>query len=286
MKDIHIFEKSDFSDDIIVNSNNSISIKNDNIGGAMTSENTTLRNKSLVNSYANIRYKFTQYCVTWQGEGIYTGKRMLLIRFPKCNLKCPFCDTWDMIEGSSKHEKTYSLDKIIHDAHEADDYVMITGGEPTLYINELIDLCSALILETNGKCTINIETNGFKIVELIDQLIIRFGYETFFNCITISLSPKYYKDDLWVTNKENFVALQLFHNVTFKFIIDNDNKDDMIKEIQFLIDDLGINRQNVYVMPIGTNPEEMSRNFSSVIEVSTNTKCNISGRLHLYFGIE
>lgn len=86
-----------------------------------------------------------------QGEGYNTGLPCIFVRLGKCNLACPWCDTnyneyekWT-VEAIINRVKSYSAKNII-----------ITGGEPTMYVNlgvlldELKALGYWLAIETNG----------------------------------------------------------------------------------------------------------------------------------------
>ena len=85
-----------------------------------------------------------------QGEGFYSGTPAIFIRFSGCNLRCPFCDT--------KHQdgKEMSVSDIIEEISVMKSkFVVLTGGEPTLQINEeLINKLHAhgyyIAVETNG----------------------------------------------------------------------------------------------------------------------------------------
>ncbi|MBR4147617.1 MAG: radical SAM protein [Bacteroidales bacterium] len=86
-----------------------------------------------------------------QGEGFHTGTPAVFVRFSGCNLRCAFCDT-------QHHEGvTMSLQEIVAEINRYPDVplVVLTGGEPSLFINE------AFIeeLKKTGK-RIAIETNG------------------------------------------------------------------------------------------------------------------------------
>lgn len=85
-----------------------------------------------------------------QGEGHNTGRATVFIRFSGCNLKCPFCDT---------DHRTFSMmsdEEIITEIKQyPSQWVTLTGGEPTLFIDEqFIDLLHAaglyVAIETNG----------------------------------------------------------------------------------------------------------------------------------------
>lgn len=85
-----------------------------------------------------------------QGEGFYAGRSAIFIRFSGCNLSCPFCDT--------DHRKfTLMTDNEIQHAicNYPSDFVVLTGGEPALYV----DIDFVEMLHKIGKY-VAIETNG------------------------------------------------------------------------------------------------------------------------------
>lgn len=85
-----------------------------------------------------------------QGEGRWAGTPCVFVRFAGCNLKCPFCDT--------KHEqgKAYSHGDIMRElAKYPTKHVVLTGGEPTLQITEVL-----MQLLKNKGYFIHVETNG------------------------------------------------------------------------------------------------------------------------------
>ena len=95
-------------------------------------------------------YRVNEIFYSLQGEGRWTGRASIFIRFAGCNLNCPFCDT-DYSEG--KVMLTSQIIKAL--AKWKCNYVILTGGEPTLQVDE--DLVIALhehgymlSMETNG----------------------------------------------------------------------------------------------------------------------------------------
>lgn len=94
--------------------------------------------------------KINEIFYSLQGEGFHTGTPALFIRFSGCNLKCSFCDT--------KHEEgeLMSYEDIVAKAKECPaKMVVLTGGEPSLWIDEafvekLHQAGKYVCIETNG----------------------------------------------------------------------------------------------------------------------------------------
>lgn len=96
-------------------------------------------------------YNIVEIFESLQGEGANTGMPSIFIRFGKCNLACPWCDThynqftrWSMSQILDK-VRSFSARNII-----------ITGGEPTIVpkleilLSQLKTLGYFLAIETNG----------------------------------------------------------------------------------------------------------------------------------------
>lgn len=96
-------------------------------------------------------YHINEIFSTLQGEGFYTGRPSIFIRFSGCNIKCPFCDTL--------HQKSrpYTLDQICEQINVWPNirHVVLTGGEPGLQVDEAL----ITALHKAGKY-VAIETNG------------------------------------------------------------------------------------------------------------------------------
>lgn len=88
-----------------------------------------------------------------EGEGIRTGMPVTFIRLAGCNLNCNYCDT--KYAQNSTDGELISIDDIVKKVRYK--AVTITGGEPLLHEQPVIDLINKLNEEGHY---INIETNG------------------------------------------------------------------------------------------------------------------------------
>lgn len=97
-------------------------------------------------------WKINEIFHSLQGEGFNTGTASVFVRLSGCNLHCSFCDT-DHNRGTMM-----SLPQIVAEVMRwpKAPLVVLTGGEPSLWINS--ELVHGLKLMT-GKL-IAIETNG------------------------------------------------------------------------------------------------------------------------------
>jgi 7-carboxy-7-deazaguanine synthase len=118
-------------------------------------------------------YAVKEIFYTLQGEGAQSGRPAVFCRFAGCNLwsgreadrasaTCTFCDT-DFVgtdgEGGGKFDSALALARVVASFWPAGEmarrYVVCTGGEPLLQLNEpLIDALHAegfdVAVETNG----------------------------------------------------------------------------------------------------------------------------------------
>lgn len=101
--------------------------------------------------FANTEYRIVEIFETLQGEGFNTGMPSIFIRFGKCNLACPWCDT----NYNQYTTKTLAEIMAVVRGFSAKN-IIITGGEPTIQPNleQLLDVLKAegyfIAVETNG----------------------------------------------------------------------------------------------------------------------------------------
>lgn len=94
--------------------------------------------------------KVNEIFYSLQGEGQFTGTPAVFLRLSGCNTQCPFCDTHHH-DGEEMSES----DIVNRVSQYPTRHIVITGGEPTLQIND------TLICQLHDKgFFVQIETNG------------------------------------------------------------------------------------------------------------------------------
>lgn len=146
-------------------------------------------------------YSIKEIFYTLQGEGTHTGRPAVFCRFAGCNLwtgreedrssaVCQFCDT-DFVgtdgEGGGKFKTPQAVAARINslwpETHTASKFVVFTGGEPLLQLDEALidamhDVGFEIAIETNG--TIEVPTGVDWICvspKMGSQLVVRKGDE-------------------------------------------------------------------------------------------------------------
>jgi len=94
--------------------------------------------------------KINEIFYSLQGEGHFTGRPAVFVRFAGCNLRCPFCDT----DFSSFREMNVAEVLKALSAYPS-RFVILTGGEPSLqltadFVMALKEAGYFIAIETNG----------------------------------------------------------------------------------------------------------------------------------------
>ncbi len=197
---------------------------------------------------------------TIQGEGKSSGKDVLFVRLSLCNLHCIWCDTpytWNWLGTPFSNPKKFDREKEVHEMTVGEiatrlvqlcssvKSVVISGGEPMLQQNELVELLKILKkreywveVETNGTV---FPTNDF--LSHVDQINCSPKLATSGNAFTLRERP------------DALRALSASTKVNFKFVVAHD---DDLHEIESLIKRYEM--KNIYLMPEGQSNEALNQN--------------------------
>jgi len=194
------------------------------------------------------------------------------------------CDTaytsWD--PDDEKNLGEIEIEKILEEYKKVNcKDVVITGGEPTMYLSELEELCKKL-KETNRELFITIETNGTSIGEFAKYADL------------ISVSPKLSSsvpfntdfEKMHEKNRINTDVLRIYNtlkaenkaDVQWKFVYTS--SEDII-EIRKLQSEAGFTDENVFLMPEGISEEDLNKNRLKTIEACMENNFNYTDRLHI-----
>jgi len=120
----------------------------------------------------------------------YPGKVVSIIFTIGCNYRCPFCQNKDLVLRNYKNLRVYTYDEIFQKLEEAKNFidgVEITGGEPTIWGEELIELIKKL--KEYG--LIKLDSNGSN-PEILEKIIAQKLVDYIAMDIKTKLEPKKY----------------------------------------------------------------------------------------------
>jgi len=198
--------------------------------------------------------KVSEIFYSIEGEGIEIGRPEIFIRLAGCNLRCTWCDTKYALENG----KEMSVKEIVKEVQKYPcKGVSITGGEPLLQKEELLELIRQL--KSLGYW-IQINTNG----TIFDEEIFRSVNLISMDCKCPSSGMK---SDFDVLQKTK----ELFNSKTqFKLVISDMKDYEYAKEFVFFLKASNIVFQ----------PEWNSRRFSQEL-VESVKRDNLSVRVIL-----
>ena len=119
----------------------------------------------------NKLYKIFEIFYSIQGEGYYTGRPAIFIRFSGCNLNCEWCDTdHDSTHVEMTRAGIINKLRMIYDDMGFNKWPMIilTGGEPALQVDKFLVRDIHRLIQGDGlfdpnsesRQIVAIETNG------------------------------------------------------------------------------------------------------------------------------
>lgn len=207
---------------------------------------------------------------TIQGEGPECGMLTTFLRLGRCNLSCSWCDTpytWDETRYDVDAE---CPDMLVPDIHTrlrdlGAKHVTVSGGEPLMQHQRL------LALMTN-EFTWSVETNGTIHPPAWWHLHVHHT----------SVSPKLITDDpehkrIKPTILTSWNHLAQFGKASFKFVIED--PDDLVL-VADLAERIGIERQHIWIMPLGIEPDEVIKRHRDLMPHILGYGYNTTTRLH------
>lgn len=199
---------------------------------------------------------------TLQGEGLTAGKPAIFLRLHYCNLMCGQnggwkCDTgytWDKTRREfwqEPEDRTYLevanrvkvswKQKFVERTPDSEKRLVITGGEPLLQQQKIIELLRFL-----PNWNVEIETNGTI-----------FPDEALSNC-QFNCSPKLENSGNPLKIRYKPSILRVINDLPksqFKFVVENPSD---LEEIQQIVTECRLDTQKVLVMPEGQTAEEVA----------------------------
>jgi len=211
-----------------------------------------------------------------QGEGPFAGHPAFFLRVKKCNYngECIVgCDT--IPRTRNLEELLIPYDSVLQKAKEV-GRIVITGGEPTLYYAEVVNLLKYLDtwLEPDKQVFVEIETNGYLLHELLSEL----PHFTHLK-IWINWSPKEYSINNFRLKYDQCKQLRASYITGYciKVVVW-----DSMKVKTFVIDlvEAGFSKA-LWLMPRGKTAEELKQSWPVVYKLAMEYNLKISGRLQI-----
>ncbi|MEU7734409.1 7-carboxy-7-deazaguanine synthase QueE [Streptomyces griseus] len=218
-----------------------------------------------------------------QGEGPFMGRRACFVRFGRCNLHCPPCDskaTWD----SSRYDQRQTCPpRTVEDiaqtaaAHGAGSGItVLTGGEPlmwqrsTAWAQLLQDLPGEIHVETNATIAADPVTTGRVAHFSVSPKIGRMG----------GADPE--KKRLVPTALESFAELARQGRAVFKFVAGDIGEVDEAAQVVRIFQ---LPQDRVWIMPLGDDAASWATAGGDIADHVMHLGFNLSGRLHLTLGV-
>ncbi|MDF1878362.1 7-carboxy-7-deazaguanine synthase QueE [Sulfurimonas sp. SAG-AH-194-C20] len=232
-----------------------------------------------------------------QGEGKYVGSPSLFFRFGGCNMKCEGfgckekaddgvevlgCDTVYAVNKEhfshswvpiTKSEELLNVLELYELPNAVD--IVLTGGEPLIYANDMIFINFLEELVKKGH-RITFETNGSLDVDFYKFPV----YKECFFALSVKLSNSHEPLSKRVKGDVIYNLASNAKDAFFKFSIDAESitlgLEEELREIL-----LHSPKTSVYCMPVGGSREEVEKNTEPLIEFCKAKGYNFSDRLHI-----
>lgn len=261
--------------------------------------------------------KINDIFLSLEGECYNAGVSTLFIRTQGCDYKCPNCDTKSSWSFKGEDITVSNVLKIVEGYLKSSTIgkISFTGGNPVLYINEIIDLIDLLHLNFDMRnICINLEHPGLNFAKYddlssFDKLFLQtnyvendkrsFNWLNFFNTVTLDIKLNLLKEQ---SNSSEIIMSHLvqlylynikFNNIFPKIIVDKDTililKNIFDSFDAFVDRDANLNictPMNVYVSPIWEH--KLTNKVVDIIKSNTSKYLYpmLNVQLHKLIGIE
>ncbi len=214
-----------------------------------------------------------------QGEGKHLGKKMILMRFVGCNIRCRDCDTsytWNSNIWNKKEFIDLEIHKLLDEIKTISEkygifHLLITGGEPALWEKQI-----DFLIQNLNHYEFDIETSGYFPWSLIKNS--EYKDKIYFN-----VSPKI---GSLIPGKDflNF-KIKIFEqppvNYILKIVISSRNiKKDIEKILEFQRQ-YNIASEKIYIMPFARNRDELIQECEILLPYCFEFGFEFSPRLHM-----
>lgn len=215
------------------------------------------------------KIKIIENFISWQGESVDAGKRMLFLRYKFCNRNCNFCDSQVRMRITNEFEISINEIQDLIDKFEIN--MCITGGEPTIDVN----LQSTIDIINKVKCNLfNVETNGFQLEKLIKEVNPKKN-------ITYVLSPKLFTQDDYTFYSDLVDKIKDNDKVIIKLV--TEDRPMIHNFLNYLIGGCQFNMNKVWCMPEGKTRDELLSHSPFVLDMAERYKTNFSSREHIIY---
>ena len=223
---------------------------------------------------------FSEIFYSIQGEGELMGVPSVFFRTSGCNLRCWFCDT-PYTSHKPENKKISVRDAVWEINRYNCEHIVITGGEPFIQPEALLELCYELkahnrhiTIETNG--TVFLEKNPADLISISPKLK---GSGPTKDQTSVRWQEKHDKDRINWEALQNL--MQYSKDYQLKFVLTQLNSIPEIEEMQKLQSRLGIPKRKLFVMPEGTTNEELRKTQYQAAVTCMKFGWRYSDRLHV-----
>jgi 7-carboxy-7-deazaguanine synthase len=225
---------------------------------------------------------------TIQGEGPSAGQRALFIRLGACNQHCLWCDTPYTWVFDDRHVNYHA--KSLAPFNPQEELKRVTLIE---LCNTILDSGCRLIVITGGEPMLQSETLA-RLISAVNEYVLphRFEIETagtispavlvpFVN-VKFNVSPKLANSGNPLELRRNIPVLSQLAALSsaFKFVTDGKRKAD-VDEIEEIIQQVGIPKHRVWLMPLGTDSDEVVLGMQRLAPIVMEHGWNLTSRLHV-----